>query len=194
MIQTNSISNPAGLSRADHQAAASAMPVIVSGDYAGHRITTGHPVGTPGLRRSLVPFKPAISSEASSMSISYQQRPAAEALVEFTVADGSGPPAGFYKAQFVGVVKTTHEQYGEGARFDFRIVGGEHDGKTASRTCKPTPSPKNVTGKLMAGLLGGAMKPGEKVSLAGCIGKVYTIVVGTAANGETTRVESVVAA
>jgi hypothetical protein len=128
------------------------------------------------------------------MNVMYQQRPAAEALTEFTVAQGSGPPAGIYRAEFLGVVKTTHEQYGDGARFDWRIVGGEHDGKTASRTCKPTPSPKNVTGKLMAGLLGGAMKPGEKVSLAACVGKTYTIVVGTAANGETTRVESVVSA
>ena len=63
MIQTTSSSKPAGLSRADHQAAASATPVILSGDYAGHRTTTGHPVGSPGLRRSLVPFKPAIIVE-----------------------------------------------------------------------------------------------------------------------------------
>ena len=34
---------------------------------------------------------------------------------------------------------------------------------------------------IMAALLGGAMKPGEKVSLAGCIGKTFTIVVGLAA-------------
>jgi hypothetical protein len=128
------------------------------------------------------------------MTVSYQQRPAAEALMEFTVSEGAGPPAGLYKAEFLGVQKTEHEQYGAGARFDFKVVGGEHDGKIASRTCKPTPSPKNVTGKLMAGLLGGAMKPGEKVSLASCIGKVFTIVVGTAANGESTRVESVVSA
>jgi hypothetical protein len=128
------------------------------------------------------------------MSVSYQQRPAAEALMEFTVSEGSGPPLGIYKAEFLGVVKTEHEQYGAGARFDFKVIGGEHAGKIASRTCKPTPSPKNVTGKLMAALLGGSMKPGEKVSLAGCIGKTFTIVVGLAANGETTRVESVVAA
>lgn len=193
MIQTSSILNPAGLFRGDHQAAASALPVILSGDDAGHRTTTGHPVGSPGPRRSLVPFKPAISVKVLSMS-GFAQKGAAEALMEFTVSEGSGPPAGIYKAEFLGVVKTTHEQYGDGARFDFKVIGGEHAGKIASRTCKPTPSPKNVTGKLMAALLGGAMKPGEKVSLAGCIGKTFTIVVGLAANGETTRVESVVAA
>ena len=119
---------------------------------------------------------------------------AAEALMDFTVSEGSGPPAGIYRATFVGVVKTTHEQYGDGARFDWKVVGGEHDGKIASRTCKPSPSPKNVTGKLMSGLIGRAMNPGEQVSLAPFVGKTFTIVVGTAANGTSTRVESVVAA
>jgi hypothetical protein len=116
-----------------------------------------------------------------------------ESLMEFTVSDSAGPPAGIYKAQFIGVEKTNHPEYGDGARFDWKVVGGEHDGKTASRTCKPTPSSKNVTGKLMAGLLGGAMKPGEKVSLASCVGKTYTIVVGLAQNGTSTGVESCIA-
>ena len=113
--------------------------------------------------------------------------------MEFTVADSSGPPPGIYKATFQGVVKTVHDEYGDGARFDFKIVGGEHDGRIASRTCKPVPSAKNATGRLMAGLKGGVMKPGEKVSLAECIGKTFTIVVGLAQNGTSTRVESCIA-
>ena len=51
MIQTNSSSKPAGLSRGDHQAAASARPVILSGEFAGHRITTAE--------ASMTKFKPA---------------------------------------------------------------------------------------------------------------------------------------
>jgi hypothetical protein len=113
-----------------------------------------------------------------------------DSLMEFTVADSSGPPAGLYTARFQGVVKTEHPEYGPGARFDWKIVGGEHDGRIASRTAKPVPSAKNATGRLMAGLLGGAMQPGAKVSLASCVGKTYTIVVGTASNGTSTRVES----
>ena len=116
-----------------------------------------------------------------------------DSLMEFTVADSSGPPPGIYKATFQGVVKTVHDEYGDGARFDFKIVGGEHDGRIASRTCKPVPSAKNATGRLMAGLKGGVMKPGEKVSLAECIGKTFTIVVGLAQNGTSTRVESCIA-
>lgn len=114
-------------------------------------------------------------------------------LTEFTVAESSGPPPGIYRATFQGVVKTTHPEFGDGARFDWKVVGGEHDGRTASRTCKPTPSSKNVTGALMAGLLGSQMKPGQKVSLAPCVGKAYTIVVGLAKNGTSTRVESCIA-
>ena len=60
MIQTSSILNPAGLFRGDHQAAASATPVILSGDDAGHRTTTGDLVGSSCLRRSTMLFKPAI--------------------------------------------------------------------------------------------------------------------------------------
>ncbi len=116
-----------------------------------------------------------------------------DSLMEFTVADSSGPPAGIYKAVFQGVVKTEHPEYGAGARFDFKISGGEHDGRIASRTCKPTPSAKNVTGRLMAGLIGGAMKPGEKVSLASCVGKTYTVIVQLAQNGTSTRVDSCIA-
>jgi len=117
-----------------------------------------------------------------------------DSLLDFVVADSSGPPAGIYKAVFQGVVKTEHAEYGAGARFDFRIVGGEHDGRITSRTCKPQPSSKNATGRLMAGLLGGQMKPGEKVSLASCVGKTFTVVVGLAQNGTSTRVESCIAA
>jgi hypothetical protein len=117
-----------------------------------------------------------------------------ESLTEFTFADSSGPPVGIYKATFVGVVKTNHPEYGDGARFDFKVVGGEHDGRIASRTCKPQPTAKNATGRLMAGLIGAAAKPGEKVSLAAFIGKTYTIVVGQAQNGTSTRVESCIAA
>lgn len=193
MIQTSSISKPAGLFRGDHQAAASAMPVILSGDDAGHRTTTGHLVGSPGLRRNLVPFKPAINVEVFSMS-GFAQKGAAEALMEFTVSEGSGPPAGIYRAEFLGVVKTSHDEYGDGARFDFKVIGGEHAGKIASRTSKPTPSAKNVCGKLMAGIIGRAMAPGERVNLAPFIGKVFTIVVGPTQNGQSTRVESVVQA
>jgi hypothetical protein len=117
----------------------------------------------------------------------------AEMISEFTFAENSGPPPGIYKAAFAGVTKTHHEEFGAGAKFDFRVVGGEHDGKIASRTCKPTATAANATGKLMQGLVGSSAKPGEKVNVAAFIGRTYTIVVGLAKNGTSTRVESCMA-
>jgi hypothetical protein len=114
----------------------------------------------------------------------------AESLMEFTVSDSAGPPAGIYKATFEGVTKTNHPEYGDGARFDWKVTEGEHKGRIASRTGKPVPSAKNCTGRLMAGLLGRAIAPGERVSLAALVGKTFTIVVAAAPNGTATRVES----
>jgi hypothetical protein len=117
-----------------------------------------------------------------------------EMISEFTFGDSSGPPAGIYRATFIGVSKTEHPEYGAGARFDFKIAGGEHDGRIASRTCKPQPTANNATGRLMQGLLGASAKPGERVNLASCVGRVYTVVVGVGKNGTSTRVESCIAA
>lgn len=112
--------------------------------------------------------------------------------MEFVVGGGDSVPPGIYKATFLGVERTLHPEYGEGLRFDWKVAGGEHAGKTVSRTCKPTPTASNQTGKLIAGLRGEQLRSGEKLSLAGHIGREYTVVVGTAANGTSARVESVV--
>ena len=45
-----------------------------------------------------------------------------DSMMEFVVSQGSGPPAGIYAAEFVGVTKTEHAEYGSGARFDFKVI------------------------------------------------------------------------
>jgi hypothetical protein len=111
---------------------------------------------------------------------------------EFEVQAGSGPPPGTYKAVLTAIESTTHPEYGEGLRFSWQIAEGMSAGLLAARTCNPHPTPTNATGRLMAGLLGRQIKPGEKVSLAGCIGRNYMVVVGMGRNGQSTRVESCV--
>jgi hypothetical protein len=62
MIQPITISKGPLVSRADHRhelAAAAATAGILAGIDAGHRIPTGDLVGSPCLRRSMVPSKPA---------------------------------------------------------------------------------------------------------------------------------------
>jgi len=112
--------------------------------------------------------------------------------LDFVVGGADAVPPGVYKASFVGVERTLHPEYGEGLRFDWKVASGEHAGKTVSRTCRPQPTASNVTGKLIAGLRGEQLRAGEKLSLASCIGREYTIVVGVGANGTSTRVESLV--
>lgn len=111
--------------------------------------------------------------------------------LDFVVGGAGSVPPGIYKATFVGVEPTLHADYGDGLRFDWKISSGEHAGKIVSRTCKPQPTATNVTGKLIAGLRGEQLRSGEKLSLANCVGREYTLVVGTGANGTSSRVESV---
>jgi hypothetical protein len=114
-------------------------------------------------------------------------------MLTFEVQESNSPPVGLYRAEFVGVEKTDHPQYGEGVIFKFKVVAGEHAGKVASRTGKPTATTGNTTGKIIAGLLGGQFKPGT-VSLESCVGRVYMIQVGLGQDGKKTRVDAVMPA
>jgi hypothetical protein len=110
--------------------------------------------------------------------------------LEFEVGGGGGPPVGTYTAVLESVEATEHPEYGPGLRFGWRIIEGQCAGMLASRTTNRSPSPANISGRLMAGLLGRQIKSGERVAIGGCIGRRYMIVVGLGANGTSTRVES----
>lgn len=115
-----------------------------------------------------------------------------EAPIDFLeMSAGSGPPPGIYQSRFLGLVRSSHPEYGDGATFKFEITAGEHAGKIAVRTGKLTPTATNVTGRLITQLLGRSAAIGEKISLAACVGKAYTIVVEKSPKGESTRVTSV---
>jgi hypothetical protein len=117
-----------------------------------------------------------------------------KSLLQFTVSEGSGPPAGVYKAVFSGVDQTTHDEYGLGVKFSMTVSGGPHDGKVSCRTTRPVPSATNVCGRLIASIIGRPMAPGENIDLGPYVGKIFTIVVTDAPNGKGTRLESVVSA
>lgn len=111
--------------------------------------------------------------------------------MQLVMTDASGPPVGIYTAGFSEFKQTTSEQYGAGLCLTFTVDSGEHNGVKVGRTGKPVPTPNNVMGKLLAGLLGRQMKAGESINLADFIGKRYTIVVGQSPSGKSTRVESI---
>lgn len=114
-------------------------------------------------------------------------------MLTFEVKESNSPPPGMYRCSFVGVEKTDHPQYGEGVVFQFKVLSGEHAGKIASRTGKPTATTGNTTGKMIAALLGGQFQPGT-VSLEACVGKAYMVQVAYGQDGKKTRAEAVMPA
>jgi hypothetical protein len=110
----------------------------------------------------------------------------------FEISAGVGVPAGFYKAVFKTVEKTVHEEYGDGLKFIFEVVDGDQRGGLATRITNPKPSPKNAAGRMIAGVSGKSLSPGETIDLAPFIGKTYLLQVESVANGNGTRIGSVI--
>ena len=55
-------------------------------------------------------------------------------------------PTGSYQATFEGVEATSHDEYGPGIRWRFRIEEGEHAGQFVSRTTKDVATLNNLCG------------------------------------------------
>jgi hypothetical protein len=91
-----------------------------------------------------------------------------------------------YKATFAGVEETPpHAEYGKGVRFKFKIVDGEHDGEEATVICgveKPA-SPKNRLGRILGGIVGKPVVPGEMITVEQYVGRSFLIQVEQAPGG-----------
>lgn len=105
-----------------------------------------------------------------------------------------GVPVGNYTGSFAGVepaAENKEKGYGAGLRWKYTIDSGPYQGQTASRITGPTPTPKNVCGKMLSGLLGRALAEGEQIDPDQFVGKRFMIVVAAGQSGGT-RVEAVV--
>jgi hypothetical protein len=116
-------------------------------------------------------------------------------MIKFQVtAGGSSVPAGMYKGTFLGVEETPpHADYGRGCRFKFKVVGGEHDGEEASVICgieKPA-SPKNRLGRVLGGITGKPVEPGQTISVEQYVGRSYLFQVEAAPSGTGTRISTI---
>jgi hypothetical protein len=100
-----------------------------------------------------------------------------------------GVPAGSYLAKFTGV-EPTNNDYGDGLRWQFEVLNGEHKGLGTSRTTGNRPTLKNSAGKMLAGLAGSTLTPGVEFEPGKFVGHTYLIVVANTESGST-RVESV---
>jgi hypothetical protein len=104
-----------------------------------------------------------------------------------------GVPIGNYTATFIGIKEQAANEkgYGPGVRWEFKITAGPQAGQVVSRITGPSPTPKNGAGKMLAGILGRALKEGEEVDLQTYIGRPYMVVVAAGQQGGT-RVEAIV--
>ncbi|MFM9057536.1 MAG: hypothetical protein ACKOSQ_00140 [Planctomycetaceae bacterium] len=113
-------------------------------------------------------------------------------VYEFEISQGGGPPAGNYRATFEGVEQTTHEEYGAGLRWKWKVVDGPQAGVIASRTTAPKPTTGNAAGKLIAAMTGATLAGGQKASVRDCVGKTFLISVMPTKSGSGTRVETAI--
>jgi len=111
-------------------------------------------------------------------------------VYEFEVSQGGGPPAGNYRATFEGVEQTTHEEYGDGLRWKWKVTDGPQSGVIATRTTSPKPTTGNAAGKLIASMTGATLAGGQKASVRDCVGKTFLISVMPTKSGSGTRVET----
>ena len=101
------------------------------------------------------------------------------------VQGGSTVPAGIFKMAFQTVEPTSHDEFGPGLKFCFEVIDGEHAGEQATRITSDKPSPKNSAGRMITGIVGRSISPGENIDLAFYVGKKYLVQVEDAKGGGT---------
>jgi hypothetical protein len=102
--------------------------------------------------------------------------------LDFTM--GESRPAladGSYYASFTGTSPVEAKEHqgkmlDPGIRWEFTVNGGPNKGAKTGRITQLIPTPANGCGRIISGLLGRTPTPGEKLSLADCVGKTFVIV------------------
>jgi hypothetical protein len=98
-------------------------------------------------------------------------------------------PEGVYTATFSGVEDTTHREYGDGLKWRFQILDGEHSGREVTRITPVFPTTKNICGKLLRGLTG--CSPDDEVDIDSYRGTRVQVLIGLTADGNGARVDGV---
>lgn len=107
--------------------------------------------------------------------------------MKFTVTAAGSVPAGSYNASFSGIeaYEENVDKYGEGVSLLFQIIGGEHDGETATRICSKKFSAKSNLYKFAKSLVGRDLEAGEDFDFADHVGSKGMLIVEETESGST---------
>src|SRR5262245_1606200 len=97
-----------------------------------------------------------------------------------------GAPSGEYRGEFLGVADLPEaangarkgrdgSDMGPAVRWEFRITQGEYSGRVVSRISPKKVTANNICSRLLRGVLGRELSPGEKLRVSQCVGQPYTI-------------------
>jgi hypothetical protein len=100
----------------------------------------------------------------------------------------AGAPVGHHPATFTDAFEMPPADNGYGPAM--KLVWTLDDGSEATRICPLEPTARNVTGKLLTGLLGKQLVPNTDWNIGPCVGQRYLIVVEMSESGNGTRVTS----
>ncbi len=112
-------------------------------------------------------------------------------------ASGSEPlPCGAYYATFQSVEAFSNDKIADKLRWAWTVATGPHTGRMATALTDPRMTPHTHAGRLLGGLLGRTLNPGEDVGLLwpqvqACIGKRYLVTVAAGPKGGKPSVQSV---
>ena len=102
-----------------------------------------------------------------------------------------GAPVGIHSATFVDAQAVTPnaqaiaEKWKPSMKLIWQLVGTETQ---TSRICPVDPTPGNITGTLINGLLDRVLASGEEYDLGECVGRTYKVTVEKSKSGNGTRV------
>ena len=106
-----------------------------------------------------------------------------------------GAPVGFHDATFIDAEPVTPnaqaiaEKWKPSMKLIWQLVGTE---TTTSRICPVDPTPGNITGTLINGLMDRVLETGEAYDLGECVGRTYKVTVEKSKSGNGTRVTNCV--
>ena len=102
-------------------------------------------------------------------------------------------PEGEYLGKLVSVDEWNEnvDKYGPAIRFAWVITRGDYEGQEVSRITGTRVTKKTALGKLLRGLKGASIEPGEQIDPTAFIGREYVLRVEETESGAT-RVASVI--